>query len=173
MNRMVYNVFKAIMLSMIFVVIWTVGFYIWKVDVLNQRMESTLVSVQEVVSKNNYLPTDEADMFETILKEMGESMNGTGTDKFVNGINWNYGTQSTYTSSVIGSGTGNILARDMSAPANYGDVMVVEVEVNVNTPSFGYVNSAAAADSIETRYGTTTLTYVYLVPCLKYVTVTG
>lgn len=130
MNRMVWCVFKAIALSMIFVFVWDMGFYLYRTFSLNQRMEMLMSSMTKVVQENNYLPENEAKVYETLFKNLAGSMNvsrkvirdinGTATGTkgkvikvednetegdFVNGFQWNYhkGSKGTvnYTNSLL------------------------------------------------------------------------
>lgn len=160
MNRMVWCVFKAIALSIIFVFVWDMGFYLYRTFALNQRMEMLMSSLTKVVQENNYLPEQQAELYKTLFTNIADSMNGdktkydadsekTGSDYvFVNGFNWNYKSSSngtTYTrklddvdASVANISGGlvnrNILIRSMDKAACYGDIMAVYVSVNVNTP---------------------------------------
>lgn len=174
MHRIVANCFKSIAFAILFIIIWDVAFYLWRANALNDRMESLAVSMQEVVSKNNYLPEGDAEMYKALLLSIGDDMN-SGSDEFIRGFNWNYGRNSVYSDHINDSSGRDILVRDMSIPANYGDVMVVELEVGINATVWGKFNSGAsgAADEFDNRDYPISFTYTYLVPCLNYTTVTN
>ena len=118
MNRMVWCVFKAVALSMIFVFVWDMGFYLYRTFSLNQRMEMLMPSMTKVVQENNYLPEKEAKVYEELFKtiarnynvaydEKGDAIAKNGDDEktganfiFVNGFNWNYSSTSSGTTQV-------------------------------------------------------------------------
>lgn len=194
MHRIVANCFKAIAYSMIFIIIWTVGFYLWKVNALNQRIESLTVSMQNVVSRNNYLPEDSFNMFSGILQSIASDMNGGDkTDtRFIYGmwLNYDTGKDSTYSGGVNAEtklvydsiGTGSKTSKvcyNISAPVDYGDVQVIELEIGVNAPWFSSTDradkitiSGKTLESSENHQSDMVLKYTYAVPCLKYTTVT-
>lgn len=176
MHRIVANCFKGIAFAIIFVIVWDLGFYLWRANALNQRMESIAVAMQEVVSKNNYLPKGDAEMFKSVLTEIQNDMNIS--DVFINAMDWNYKDSSVFNSSTLNSNlgnSGNKLIRQMNCPADYGDVMVIELKVSVNASFWNQVDTATKGNSSETfvpnKRGIV-FTYTYLVPCLKYTTVT-
>lgn len=172
MHRIVANCFKGIAFAIIFVIVWDVGFYLWRANALNQRMESVAVSMQEVVSKNNYLPESDKDMFKSILNTIRDDMNVS--DVFIEEISWNYKHDSQYQPVINDAEGHNIVKYMMYEPADYGDVMVIEIHVLVNatfwTQTGGTGNSA---DSFVNDNRKIDFTYTYLVPCLKYTTVTN
>ena len=173
MNRMVWCVFKAIALSIIFVFVWDMGFYLYRTFALNQRMEMLMSSLTKVVQENNYLPEQDMNLYKTLFENIAYSMNGdkskyldndedTGANyQFVNGYTWNYdyscaGTD--YTNKLEDvkatvtdvNGTTeprNILVRTMDKSACYGDIMAVYVSVNVNTPFWTFDNTTSTFDS--------------------------
>ena len=201
MNRMVWCVFKAIALSIIFVFVWDMGFYLYRTFALNQRMEMLMSSLTKVVQENNYLPEQD-----------------TGANyRFINGYTWNYSSGSAgtaYTNALQDvdatvtnvNGTPesrNILVRTMDKSACYGDIMAVYVSVNVNTPFWTFDNTTSTANGDEEskggkyievayngkvsdgdgsrsvdhwhrnlKYSTVTLDYLYYVPCMNYTSVT-
>ena len=167
MHSIVANCFKAIAFAIIFVIVWDVGFYLWRVNALNDRMESLSVSMQEVITKNNYIPSGQKDMFEEIMLGIRDDMN-TG-DVFIERIGWNSDMKSSYKPSGINN---PVLQTDF--PASYGDVMVLHIEVLVNAAGWGKNSSSTSgADSIIKKANQVLLSYVYLVPCLNYTTVTN
>ena len=174
MHRIVANCFKSIAFAIIFVIVWDLGFYLWRANVLNQRMESIAVSMQEVVSKNNYLPQGDAEMFSSILKQIQSDMNVS--DVFIKAMDWNYLDKSEYKPVINvkeGYSTKNIARYQMDTPASYGDVMVVELRVCINAPTWYQATASNSADSFQHRNNGIVFTYTYLVPCLKYTTVTN
>lgn len=205
MNRMVWCVFKAIALSMIFVFVWDMGFYLYRTYALNQRMEMLMSSLTKVVQENNYLPENEKEVYDTLFRNIADMMNGdkskydndsekTGSDyQFVNGFQWNYAKDSKGTinyankvddimadvTDVKGtSNNRNILVRSMDKSACYGDIMLVYVSVNVNTPFWtfqlgkdeGRYNLTTWSRNVA--YSNVTMDYVYYVPCMNYTSVT-
>lgn len=177
MHRIVANCFKGIAFAIIFVIVWDLGFYLWRANALNQRMESIAVSMEEVVSKNNYLPEGDRAMFNSILNSIKADMNVS--DTFINAFDWNYVDNSVFNSSSLSSSLGsegNKLVRMMKYPASYGDVMVIELRVSVNATSWTQVNTGSQGNSGDTfvnKNNGIIFTYTYLVPCLKYTTVTN
>ena len=173
MNRMVWCVFKAIALSIIFVFVWDMGFYLYRTFALNQRMEMLMSSLTKVVQENNYLPEQDMNLYKTLFQNIADSMNGdkskytnndetTGENyRFINGYTWNYssgsaGTAYTNTLEDVNAtvtnvnGTPesrNILVRTMDKSACYGDIMAVYVAVNVNTPFWTFDNTTSTFDA--------------------------
>lgn len=128
-------------------------------------------------------------------------------DDFISGMHWNYGSNAVLTGTEItsltgtvytltggswGSGTRNIVEKDMSKPREYGDVQIVQLRVGVHQPLWGwgfsqstkatsadYSYSGQSADITNADGGFnraridsrgTEFTYTYYVPCLKYKT---
>ena len=171
MNRLVYNAFKAIMLTMIFTFVWDVGFYMFKALNMNQRMLLIMSSMVKTVESNNYLPVDSANTYKAILNNMQTTMNGSVDKSFIYGWEWNYETDNSNISS-DSLGTGVRLHTKMNGSdlggVNYGDVMVVSVKVNVLPPTWiigrgNLYNKASTAEKVIPFY------YRYEVPCLHYV----
>lgn len=220
MNRMVWCVFKAIALSMIFVFVWDMGFYLYRTYALNQRMEMLMSSLTKVVQENNYLPENEKEVYDTLFRNIADMMNGdkskydsdsekTGSDyQFVNGFQWNYAKDSKGTinyankvDDIMADVTDvkgkkynrNILVRSMDKSACYGDIMLVYVSVNVNTPFWYFTTKTEDVSKTATNgkayeigdnsrslttwkrnvaYSNVTMDYVYYVPCMNYTSVT-
>lgn len=211
MNRMVWCVFKAIALSMIFVFVWDMGFYLYRTYALNQRMEMLMSSLTKVVQENNYLPENEANVYRTLFKNLANTMNvhnkilrdehgkkvgeteNENDGDFINGFQWNYAKDSKGTinyankvddimadvTDVRGTTNNrNILVRSMDKSACYGDIMLVYVSVNVNTPFWtfqlgkdeGRYNLTTWSKNVA--YSNVTMDYVYYVPCMNYTSVT-
>lgn len=221
MNRLVYTVFKTIMLSIIFIFLFDIVFYMYRVTSLNARMESISTSMKKVVMENNYLPSEVADTYSEILKHMicdynqvayrpnmsnselingdggndvnGRNRNSVNSAAFISGMKWNYNTPATGTSLNIraqrqrwtGSGwttvtDSNIVKTKMNTPANYGDIMVVQLKVGVFQPIWGWTQADGRYNydgSDVTHWvrnaASTELTYTYYVPCLNFRTVTN
>ena len=176
MHRIVVTCFKAIAYAIIFVIIWDVCFYLWRANAVNQRMESLAVSLQEVVSKNNYLPEEDYKMFEALCKQMMDDMNQG--DTFIRGFYINYGRDAHCKNSVKVdvSGKGNVAKYKLDTPASYGDVQVIEIGVGINATFWNQVattGNQGAADAFQKGDSPIEFTYTYLVPCLKYTTVTN
>ena len=203
MYRIVGTVFKIIMLSIIFVFVWDMAFYMYRAFTLNQKMEGYMSSMQQIVMKNNYLPESDYIMYTNIFRNLADSMNGTEpNDKFIVGIGTNYGSPVTAVATSGGNTTSttmrtldelkvqlehtnamkNALCLDMSKPASYGSIMVVQARVKINQPfwnwttsllgtnDFGYSGEDGDKWSRKLDYYTKTLYYIYYVPCLQYQT---
>lgn len=184
-SRLVYKAFMTILASMIFVFVFDMGAYFFRAVSLNQRMENLMVSMQRVVMENNYLPEGEYQLYETLFTQVADTMN-SGGDTFINGFRINYNHASDNTLSALNAEkynttTGitqstNVLRTRMDTPADYGDVMVVQTTVEVNQPTWRFVNGATrSADDWQNANTdssivpmTTRFTYTYYVPCLKY-----
>lgn len=203
MYRIVGTVFKIIMLSIIFVFVWDMAFYMYRAFTLNQKMEGYMSSMQQIVMKNNYLPESDYIMYTNIFRNLADSMNGTEpNDKFIVGIGTNYGSPVTAVATSGGNTNSttmrtldelkvqlehtnamkNALCLDMSKPASYGSIMVVQARVKINQPfwnwttsllgtnDYGYSGEDGEKWSRKLDYYTKTLYYTYYVPCLQYQT---
>lgn len=185
MHRMVGQVFKTLMFAIIFVFIWDIGFYIFRSFVLNARMESLMMSMQKVVMENNYLPEGNKLLYDKLFEQVASDFNGDGSaeDIFIVGdITLNYGANATNLgiNNLTVSGRGDVLKKNMSVPASYGDVMVVQASAKVAVPfwswgagntttSLEYVYSGEDATRFTKKLGVTQVRqWTYLVPCLKY-----
>lgn len=190
MHRIVVTAFKAVAYAMIFVIIWSVVFYLFRVFALNSKLETIMVSMRQDVSQNNYLTEDRYEMYKTMLLDVANEMNNG--DTFVVGYNLNYakGDKSNAcvsddTPSNMGlhytpdgykmSGAANspTYSLNLAKPAACGDVAVIELQVGFNALSWRYDTAEqAAADELKlTDDIVNTITYTYQVPCLKYVNV--
>lgn len=108
MNRLVYSVFKAIIISIIFIFIFDMASYLYRAVSLNARMESLSTSLKKVVMENNYLPPEDAKLYQNLFAQMINDFNesqvsiGASGDMiapssisendFISGMHWNYGT---------------------------------------------------------------------------------
>lgn len=198
MNKFVASVFKAIMFSMIFVFVWDTAFYLYRVLSINQRIESLMNSMQKVIMENDYLPYDTAVTYQKLLYQMADDYNiGSGynirnasswsnssawTDTsvsmpFVLAMDWNYldDAVGTFPSITVSDGvtTTNVLRLRMGSPADYGDVMIAQLRVVVAQPMWEFIGSHDDARTwAHNSPATSTLTYTYYVPCLKYKSIT-
>lgn len=164
MHKMVLQVFKVIAFSMVFVFVFDIIFYLYRSFSLNQRMESINVSLQKVVSENNYLPVGQYNMFMSIYNSMGESFNKApdGADaaeikanEFIvydgnNAVTLNYDRSASNVKAITGykydvNGTAreeNLVKPQLNQPADYGDIMCIEAKVKVNQPLWGFLDGA-------------------------------
>lgn len=182
MHRIVYGAFKAIFMSVLFIVIWDIVFFLMRAEMLNQRIESTMVTMQQEVARNNYLPTDSYKMYKGILVGIANDMNGDKPGSFVNGYNINYKHECNADYSNAMKTAGLTPVKRLDTPGNYGDVAVIELQVSVNALSFSYMPEFDATtgdrnydgDANKTRHYTVQriYTYTYQVPCLRYISVT-
>lgn len=190
MHRIVVTAFKAVAYAMIFVIIWSVVFYLFRVFALNSKLETIMVSMRQDVSQNNYLTEDRYEMYKTMLLDVANEMNNG--DTFVVGYNLNYakGDKSNacvsddtpsnmglhYTSDgykMSGATNSPTYSLNLAKPAACGDIAVIELQVGFNALSWRYDTAEqAAADELKlTDDIVNTITYTYQVPCLKYVNV--
>ena len=89
MHRLVASCFKAIMFSIIFVFVFDMSFYLYRVISLNSRRESIMTSMQKVIMENNYLPDGSYKLYENIFSKLASDMN-QGGEVFIRGFNINY-----------------------------------------------------------------------------------
>lgn len=208
MNRLVYSVFKAIMMAIIFVFVFDMAFYLYRAISLNSRMQSISTSLQKVVMENNYLPSETATMYQHLFGQLIVDFNGgsysIGADgslnlndsdinnNFISGMHWNYKNGATgisgmsettrvyrYNGSTFTPTDIPLVIDKMSSPADYGQVMIVQLRVGVYQPLWGW-NTANGKYEYNGEDGTkwvrnatgasTEFVYNYYVPCLQYKT---
>lgn len=191
MHRIVVTAFKAVAYAMIFVIIWSVVFYLFRVFALNSKLETIMVSMRQDVSQNNYLTEDKYEMYKTMLLDVANEMNNG--DTFVVGYNLNYAKGDKPNACVSDDTPSNMglqykksdgykmseatnsptYSLNLANPAACGDVAVIELQVGFNALSWRYDTAEqAAADELKlTDDIVNTITYTYQVPCLKYVNV--
>lgn len=208
MNRLVYSVFKAIMVAIIFVFVFDMAFYLYRAISLNSRMQSISTSLQKVVMENNYLPSETATMYQHLFGQLIVDFNGgsysIGADgslylddsdinnNFISGMHWNYKDSATgisgmsettrvykYNGSTFTPTDIPLVIDKMSSPADYGQVMIVQLRVGVYQPLWGW-NTANGKYEYKGEDGTkwvrnatgasTEFVYNYYVPCLQYKT---
>lgn len=226
MNRLVYSVFKAIMLSIIFVFVFDMVFYLYRAISLNSRMQSISTSLQKVVMENNYLPSETANMYGQLFAQLITDFNGyvnplTGeqidyyswedgklvhiikddkfkydssinNDDFISGMHWNYKDEATgvsgmkqttkvyrYNGSAFTPTDIPLVVDKMCDPADYGQVMIVQLRVGVFQPLWGWgtadgtynYNGEDGTKWVRNATGASTeFVYTYYVPCLQYKT---
>ncbi len=172
---------------MMLIFVFDLAFYVYRAFSVNQRMESIMTSMQKVIMENNYLPEGDYDMYMSIFRQLSQDMNSG--DTFIAGIGTNYDHDPTgsgiLTSLISTDATGahrDLLVKQMSKPAQYGDVMICQSKVKITQPiwGFGTENHHMASDHYDdymgqdstywnrVGYRTTTFYYTYYVPCLKY-----
>lgn len=185
MHKIVVTAFKAVAMSIIFIVVWSVVFYLMRVYSLNSKIETVMVSMQQDVARNNYLTEDSYNMYEGILRGIADDMNSTSGgadvyDHFINGFSLNYThglSAETSTELGIPADGGAYLGANYSTqlnqPANAGDIAVIELTVGFNAITWTYDAGATnTADQVQNGVAANMMTYVYQVPCLRYVSVT-
>ena len=163
MNRFVYTVFKAIALSMIFVFVWDLGFYLYRAISLNNRVENIISSMERTISENNYMPASDSKLYRAMFQSLGADFNGgdTDTNKFVRSVAVNSSTggyPSASNAYLVGTtltdsdmneslkNTGVAIRGDISYPANYGDIMALDVKVEIVVPIWGFGSSGTLAN---------------------------
>ena len=161
MHKMVYQIFKTLMLSMIFVMVFDITSYLYRAMSLNTKMENLMTSLQRTVSDNNGLPSETAETYAELLKSMAINFNTNGAkDPFVVGMSWNYkgsgkfeklgNTPDSITSkryyydnsskNYVSKDNVNILHTDMADIGDYGDIHACQVRVAVAQPMWGWGN---------------------------------
>lgn len=208
MNRLVYSVFKAIMVAIIFVFVFDMAFYLYRAISLNSRMQSISTSLQKVVMENNYLPSETATMYQHLFGQLIVDFNGgsysIGADgslnlndsdinnNFISGMHWNYKNSATgisgmsettkvyrYNGSTFTPTDIPLVIDKMSSPADYGQVMIVQLRVGVYQPLWGWgtangkyeYNGEDGTKWVRNATGASTeFVYNYYVPCLQYKT---
>lgn len=208
MNRLVYSVFKAIMMAIIFVFVFDMSFYLYRAISLNSRMQSISTSLQKVVMENNYLPSETATMYQHLFGQLIVDFNGgsysIGADgslnlndsdinnNFISGMHWNYKNSATgisgmsettkvyrYNGSTFTPTDIPLVIDKMSSPADYGQVMIVQLRVGVYQPLWGWstangkyeYNGEDGTKWVRNATGASIeFVYNYYVPCLQYKT---
>lgn len=176
MHRVVGTFFKLIITSIVLVIIINVAVYLMLATNLNHKMETLLVTMQQEVSKNNYLPPAAYTMYEGILKGIASDMNTGGGAPFVIGYSLNYHHACDEEIANVLRGTGLSVSDRLDTPADYGDVAVIQLDVGINAVSWYYDRSKAATEGqLQVTQGvddaSRVFTYVYQVPCLRYINV--
>ena len=182
MTSLVSNVFKAIFMATLFVIIWDIGFYLFRVTALNHKIEAVMTTMQQEVTRNNYLPEEEYNMYSSILSGIGRDMNGVNAvsslphEVFVEGMQLNYDHDPYYiTTQQINQlmSSGLTISKKLDTPAAYGDVQLIELNVFVHPPTWRLVDLNGAHNQTQRDIaGTKRFTYTYQVPCLRYISVT-
>lgn len=205
MYKMVYQVFKTIAIAMVLVFVFDIVLYLYRAYSLNQRMESLCVSMQKVVSENNYMPEGQYNMFMRLFDDMADSFNSgyitredgsiTQVDesslsasdarynRFIirqpdnHAVRLNYGQNPVSTLPTI---SGVTVGGDISQPLDYGDVAYIEAKVEVKQPVWDFIGDSYSAANFQNSNSELTIaerstefTYTFLVPCLKYQSVTN
>ena len=206
MHKMIWTVFKTIVATVLIVFLADMIFYLYRVSSLNARMENFAVNLKKTVMDNNYLPSEDADVYREMLYSIMSDYNNVdyaagsgvpphGTDDFIVGISWNYSHDANVenplvvnanrkrfnaTSNTWDTVNSDIVRNRMDNPAEYGDVMVVQLRVTVNYPFWGWGNVTADYNNNgqgidewvrEKSAGTKEFVYTYYVPCMKYKTI--
>lgn len=78
MHKFVYSIFKTIAFAMIFVFVFDIVFYMYRVYSLNQRVESIMTSLQKVVMENNCLTPEDFALYDDIIGNMVANFNEDG-----------------------------------------------------------------------------------------------
>lgn len=157
MNRMVSTVFKSVAFSIIFVVIWQTCFYVLRVYSLNERVNVIVRMMVEDVSEHNRLTDDANTLYTSLFTDLQTQVNNG--DTFVDSIDYNYSADAT---STVNPSVGVPVHKKLDTAGNYGDIMIIEVKVAINTNTL-WGSDSVTADSLNT------LTYAYQVPCMRYV----
>ena len=187
MERFVLNIFKAIAFSMIFILFFDIASYVYRAFSLDQKMNNIMTSLQRVVMENNYLPDYAYDEYQGIFRMLQADYNGADVtqtvegsqlqDRFIAGFDINYNDDLVVPTSVnldnyFDSG---ILVKKMCNPADYGDIMAVQVAVQIYQPVWGFgvngmrdLSQRNSSVNFNRIYKTHWMSYTYYVPCLHY-----
>lgn len=122
----------------------------------------------------------------------GQNGNSVNAAAFIAGMHWNYGTAATNVGLNVTAQrqrwnghswetvNRNIVRTKMSQPADYGDIMVVQLKVGVFQPIWGWTQANGRYNyggEDVTKWvrnaASTELVYTYYVPCLNFRTVTN
>lgn len=180
MHNLVYKVFKCLLLSMLFIIVFDVTSYLYRAMSLNQRMESIMISMQKVVMENNYLPEESYKMYKVLFKQLAEDMNSNG-NTFILGYNMNYKKKpkgvknkgyldNKTLAGMLGMTSISRENWDMDLPAKYGDIKIVQVQVGLCSPAWqvSHNTNGKQVDVNKLADNCTIFTYRYYVPCLNY-----
>ena len=189
MNKLVFGVFKAIMISMILVFVFDMVGYLYKAMVLDQRMKNLMANMQRTVAENNCLPEGAYLSYSTMMKQIATSLNGDDANSFVGTQNkgskalfLNYDSNAvgipTDVQSALASAGGGVLHTNMKEVGRYGEIMVVQAAVCVRQPTWRFVATSDGQRGIDSWQNaetdssilsnTTVFTYTYYVPLMKY-----
>ena len=186
MERFVLNIFKAIMFSMIFIFAFDIGSYLYRAFSLDQKMNNIMTSLQRVVMENNYLPQEAYEEYAGLFQMLKDDYNGVDAtanvngsqyqDRFIEGFDMNFNDDLKVNGAVnldnyFDSG---ILVKKMDTPADYGDIMAVQVAVQIYQPIWGFdfnkldTQNEYSSVNMNRVYRTHWMAYTYYVPCLHY-----
>lgn len=175
MTRFVAVAFKSVAYAIIFVVIWSVVFYLYRAYALNQKMESVMTTMEQEVARHNYLTESSYGVYEEILSNIQQDMNGGS--EFIRGFRINYHHPCDTAGIPNVSPDGSVkYSKQLDTPANYGDIAVIELSVTINALDLFYdpgASSGAEQLQINDDGIATTFTYMSQVPCLRYISVTN
>lgn len=162
MNKLVYICFKTLALSMIFIFVWDMGFYLFRAFSLDQRMKNHMTSLQKVVMENNYIPQSTYDEYARLFGAMQTQYNNGGDfilgfrSNYRNGADYSANPSQRYTddggvdwgslglpTSLTDRNGKECLVKNTSVPASYGDIMAVMVQVQIVQSSWGWSNGNA------------------------------
>lgn len=165
MNKLVYTVFSTLAFAIIFVFVWDIVFYLYRVNSLNTRIENISSAMQNVVMQNNYMPKAEAQMFQQLLVNMANDYNASmdkeandyawGSTKTINDfilyMDWNYndsaqiarGVADNITDSRSRVHTKMGVGFNETVP-DYGDITVIQLRVVVAQPTWNFMQQTGA-----------------------------
>lgn len=166
MNKLVYTVFSTLAFAIIFVFVWDIVFYLYRVNSLNTRMENIASAMQNVVMQNNYMPEYEAKVFQQLLKNMADDYNSGVTsdvnaysdgsthsvNDFVLYLDWNYNDSAVLPTSSITSIADSVsrvhtrmgVDSYSSSVPDYGDIVVIQLRVVVAQPTWNFMKQSGA-----------------------------
>ena len=155
MERLVGFVFKFIGLSLIFMLTLDTSFII--VDTINvhSRMMSISNMMQNEIARNNCIPNASAGLFNTQINQVVE----------------NSVVATAYTTNIDTSSTvnGNVYAPiNESNVKDYGEIQTLAMNVTMNPATLYFANNTVKGLQRIQSDVTYNLSYVYPVPCLRY-----
>lgn len=164
MAKYVSGVFKAIMISMVGVIVLGVVMYVSSMYALDSKVKSIKYSMMSNISRNNYLTNDSYKLYQRLLDDVKAK-----NPNLVESISMNYGVRAVSRSGfTLPTGA----TTDLSVPANAGDVQVLQIKVVVRRDVWGSSSSSGAvtsASDLEHGWSRGTFYYEELIPCNRYV----
>lgn len=145
LQRFVANVFKIILGTLLIILVSNLSIYLIQTYNVTQRGEMILNSMQNEVSRNNYLTADAYNTYASMLDDLKEQYNGyvdvgDGEDpiSFIDYWTINYdGSAVTDHNNVADPmpnlvGTGGMqISNNLAEPTAYGDIAVIEITMYV------------------------------------------
>lgn len=157
MPKLVLTVFKVLGISIILMLIFDTSLVVMDTLSVHNKVTSISTVMQNEISRNNCVPNGLQDLFKGQLNKIVVDSNvATKVGSNLNG------------SLKIGNTTYSSLAE--SNVGNYGDIKNLAISITMSPTRVLYVRNRAKSGGTfltKSRY-TYNMTYVYSVPCLRY-----